>query len=45
LDTRPNIASHRRQYPLPIVLQDILDHQVQNWFKEGTIVKAPVGTQ
>ena len=45
LDTQPNIVSHRRQYPLPIVLQDMLDKQLEKWLKEGTIVKAPVGTQ
>ncbi|KAJ8651274.1 hypothetical protein O0I10_013244 [Lichtheimia ornata] len=44
LDTEEGVVSHRRQYTLPIVYQDTIKEQVQQWLSDGIVEEAPPHT-
>ncbi|KAL0074247.1 hypothetical protein J3Q64DRAFT_1853747 [Phycomyces blakesleeanus] len=44
LKTAEGAKTYQRQYPLSYALRSVIDEAVNNWLKEGTIVRAPVNT-
>lgn len=44
LPTKEGATSYRRQYPIPHALRPVLDKQIDEWLKTGTIVKSKVNT-
>ncbi|EIE87751.1 hypothetical protein RO3G_12462 [Rhizopus delemar RA 99-880] len=44
LPTKEGATAYRRQYPIPHALRPVLDKQIEEWLKTGTIIKSKVNT-
>lgn len=44
LDTPKGATAYRRQYPVPEMMKNMLQEQVQTWLKDGVIKRAPINT-
>jgi hypothetical protein len=44
LPTKEGVTAYRRQYPIPHALRPVLDKQIEEWLKTGTIIKSKVNT-